>query len=153
MYATIRFALKITFAAFALAAFSLTALAQPGPSVAVPAPSGKPAPSGGPPAFGPFVPTFPPMLEGIVSHEEYRKYTAFQQQISEDPVIKELNAKIAEQARELQRLRGEASAARERLISANPEIVAIRDKIMTLMHVRASGGPMPMPVPVPAKSP
>ncbi len=88
------------------------------------------------------------MLAGIISPEEYRIFTAFQQHINEDPVIKELNAKILEHTKELQRLRAEASAVRDKLVAANPEVLAIRDKIMTVMHPHAGPGPTPMPGPV-----
>ena len=81
---------------------------------------------------------FPPMLEGIISPEEYRKYIAFQQHINEDPALKELR-----------RLRAEATAVREKLISANPEVMAIRDKISgAVMHLLPSTGSTLMPMPV-----
>ena len=41
------------------------------------------------------------MLTGIISPEEFEKFTAFQQQIGDDPAIRELNAKIAVLHKEL----------------------------------------------------
>ena len=102
-----------------------------------------------PSMFGSSTNMFPPMLEGVISHEEYRKYVAYQQQISADPALKELEARIEDQIKELRRLRAEATAAREKLISANPEIMAIRDKINgVMMHFGPSPGSKFMPTPV-----
>jgi len=90
------------------------------------------------------------MLQGIISDDEFKQYTAFQQQINEDPAIKDINAKIAKLSKELQQLRAEANATREKLVAANPEIKKIQDKITTALHARTSNGPMPMPMPMPA---
>jgi hypothetical protein len=88
-------------------------------------------------------------LEGIISAEEYRKYVTFQQHINEDPALKELDAKISDHLKELRRLRAEATAVRERLISANPEVMAIRDKISgAVMHLLPGTGSTLMPMPV-----
>lgn len=89
----------------------------------------------------------PPMLQGIVSADELKKHTAFQQQTYDDPAIKEINAKIAKLTQEIQQLRTEANATREKLISANPEMKKIHDKITAAMRTR-SGGSGPMPVPI-----
>lgn len=156
MYQTSRSAPKITCTAFAFATFTLTALAQSGPPLAIPTTSAKPAQDGGAPVpaprptmFGSSATMFPPMLEGIISPEEYRKYIAFQQHINEDPALKELDAKISDHLKELRRLRAEATAVREKLISANPEVMAIRDKISgAVMHLLPSTGSTLMPVPV-----
>jgi uncharacterized coiled-coil DUF342 family protein len=93
------------------------------------------------------------MLAGIITPEEYRTYVEFQQHLNDDPAIREMNAKIAEAAKELQRLRAEAGAVRERLTDANWEIKTIRDKIMSVMRPRAGSGPSPMPAPIPTPAP
>jgi uncharacterized coiled-coil protein SlyX len=90
------------------------------------------------------------MLTGIISPEEFEKFTAFQQQIGDDPAIKELNAKIAVLHKELLQLQAEARAVREKLISANPEMKVIRDKIMSAGHARTGTTPNSMPLPTPA---
>ena len=139
------------------AALALTALAQPTPAEAVPPTGPKPAPgSGGPVPLmnvgGPSAPMMSSMLQGIISADEYKAYTTFQQQINEDSAIKEINAKLAKLTKEIQQLRTEANATREKLISANPEIKAIRDKIMDAMHARAGNVSPAMPMPGPSKS-
>lgn len=91
------------------------------------------------------------MFEGIISHEEYRKYVTFQEHVDEDPAIKELNAEITGHMKEVRRLRAQTNAMREKLISANPEIKAIRDKISGAV-IRFSTGARSMPMPVPVKS-
>ena len=70
---------------------------------------------------------------------------AFQQQINEDPAIKELNAKVAKLTKEIQQVRGDIYATREKLIAANPEMKKIQDKIMASMQSRMNNGPIPMP--------
>jgi len=156
MHQTIRSLPKFAFVAFVFAGSLLTALAQPSAS---PAPSfPQPSPASGPipgPAFGGGPKISPsglpaPMLQGIISDDEFKQYTAFQQQINEDPAIKDINAKIAKLSKELQQLRAEANATREKLVAANPEIKKIQDKITTALHARTSNGPMPMPMPMPA---
>jgi len=156
-----RFTPRSTFVALLFAAFSLAAWAQPRPAETVPSTGPTPAPGGGGPVplmnvGGPSTPMQSPMLQGIISADEYKAYTAFQQQINEDPAIKEINAKLAKLTKEIQQLRTKANATREKLISANPEIKAIRDKIMEAMHARASkvspAMPMPGPMPGPIKS-
>ena len=91
-------------------------------------------------------PKFPSMLEGIVSPEEYQKYTAFQEHLNANPEIRQLNAQILELVREERRLRAEANALREKLMAANPEIMAIRAKFAALTV--PGGGPPVSPVPV-----
>ncbi len=90
---------------------------------------------------------FPPMLQGVVSPEEYRDYIEFQHQLDDDPAIKELNAKIVEVTKELRQLRVESSTLREKLTGANPKIEAIREKLISAMRPHFGSGPVPMPVP------
>ena len=144
---------KFTFAAFVLAAFSLNSFAQPTPANPGPSPSHGPG-IGGPvvsPSGSP-VPMGMPMPQSIISADESKTYTAFQQQINEDPAIKDLHAKIAKLTKEIQQLRLEANAAREKLIASNPEIKKIQDKITAAMQTRAPNGAAPMPLPVPNKT-
>jgi hypothetical protein len=91
--------------------------------------------------------TFPPMLAGVITPEEYRKYSEFQQHLSDAPAIQELEAKIRTRVKELQQLRAETNAARERLIAANPEVLAIREKISAALFVHPGAGPVILPVP------
>ena len=136
--------LRITILALALAMFVATASAQPTPVRTAPGGANAPAPSG-PPS-----PMLSPVLSGIISQEEYAKFTAFQQQLNDDPTIKALNASITGHIKALQQLQTEVHAAREKLIAANPDIKAIRDKMMSAG--RAGAGSAQIPVPVPAKS-
>ena len=144
---------RITLLAVVFAAGSLTAWAQPSPaktdspaSISA-APAGGPSvPTSGPVTFGPPAPMLSPALNGIISPEEYAKYRAFQQQISQDPAFQELHARIVAQNKELQRLQAEANALREKLIAANPEIKAIQDKIFAAGH----NHPRPMPATMPS---
>jgi hypothetical protein len=87
------------------------------------------------------------MLAGVITPEEYQTFISFQQHLNEDPSIKALNARISELSKELQQLHREAFAMREQLWAANPEIKAIREKIMTVNRPRGSFGPTPKPVP------
>ena len=93
------------------------------------------------------------MLQGIISNEEFKQYTAFQQQINDDPALKEIAAKIANLTKEIQQLRAEANATREKLIAANPEIKKIQEKITAAIHSRSNNGPMPMPSPTSGPTP
>jgi len=151
----IRAVSKFAFVAVALAASSLFAPAQPSPTESnSPTASPVPGPGGMGPAItksGPPTPMIAYMLQGILSDEEYKTYNAFQLHLNEDPAIKEINTRIAKLAKELQQLRMEANATREKLIAANPEIKAIQEKIATAMRSRASVGPVPMPASAPTK--
>jgi uncharacterized small protein (DUF1192 family) len=146
---------KIVFVTLMLATSALITLAQPRPVETGPSPLPNPSPGG----VGPMIsvsgtataPMLPPMLQGVISADEYKEFTAFQQHVNDDPALKEINAKIATLAKELQQLRAEATATREKLIAANPEIKAIQDKIMSVMHTR--GGPQPNTMPMPRSGP
>jgi len=102
------------------------------------------------------VPMGASMFQGIITDEEYKTFTAFQQQLNSDPAIKAINDKIAKLSQELQKLHAEASATREKLIAANPEVKAIQNKIAAAMRTRMAPGPagpssMPMPMPATGK--
>lgn len=149
---SIRFNLRIVFAVFVFGATIVTVWAQPIPSnssapslsIQVQDADGKgPLPT--PTSASPLLP--PSMLQGVISAEEQKKYSAYLQQINDDPSLKEINAKISKLAKEIQQLRMEANTVREKLISANPEIKKIQDKISATMRARSSNGPMPMPMP------
>ena len=152
MLQTIRSIPRFACVAFVLAAFSLTTSAQPVPAAAVHSPAPLPGPGGGPAIALSSPPGPMPMLQGVISADEFKTYTAFQQQVNEDPAIKDIEAKIAKLTKDIQRLRMEANATRERLIASHPEIKVIQDKIMTAMPARALQGPAPMPMPVPTKT-
>jgi len=158
MYQSIRSAPQITIAAFVLGLCPLSVIAQPGPPRIDTSGAPKPAQNGGPAVTapgqnfnGPPIQMMKsPSVDSILSPEELQKYTAFQQQLNDDPAIKELNAKIVAVNKELHQLQAESRALHEKLLAANPEIKAIRDKIMTAAHVRTGTGPGP--IAVPAKS-
>ena len=156
-----RFLPQITFLTLAFAACSLSAWAQPSPAKPDSSPTSvKAAPAGGPTvpttgpvAFGPPVPMLSPALNGIITPEEGAKLQAFQQQLSQDPAVKEMNARIGAQIKELQHLQAEANALREKLIAANPEIKAIQDKIIAAGRAHARPMPFMMPGNTPAPGP
>ena len=139
-----------SFPCIALIAFALTGVTQIGLAQSItPKSTGSPSPAAQPPGVGGSsitvsgMPT--PMLQGVISADENKAYMAFQQQINEDPAIKELNAKVAKLTKEIQQVRGDIYATREKLIAANPEMKKIQDKIMASMQSRMNNGPIPMP--------
>jgi len=154
MNQTIRSIVQYSTVALAFVAFASAAPAQPVPVLAAPGASTNIVPGTGP---MPSVPTpaglvpmsgaFPPMLVGVISPEEYRRYSEFQQHLSDDPALKELETKIRARLKELQQIRAEANAVRERLIAANPEALAIRAKITAALFARTGAGPALLPVP------
>jgi len=81
-----------------------------------------------------------PFLPGNITAEEFEKYSAFQQKLNDDPKIKELNAQIADHLKEVRRLQANLHAARDQAMLADPEIKAIRDKLMSAAH-SPGGGP------------
>lgn len=148
MFPTHRSLSRPAFITLASAALILTGWAQPKPEKASPGggPTVMPAAPGN---MGPHAPTLSPALAGIITQEEFNKYTEFQQKLNDDPSVKELNAKISEHIKAIKQLQTEAHAMREQLIAANAEIKAIRDKIMAAGHNHTGSGAGP----VPAKSP
>jgi len=139
---------------FALAASFLVGAEPPRPSGGDPTSPSKlvpgkapVAPPGSPVRLGEsgVMPT--PAFNSMISSEDFSKYSAFQQQLNQDPAIKALNEKVSVHIREIQLLQAEANALRDKLISANPEIAAIRDKIAIAMRAHASNGPIPLPLP------
>lgn len=154
MKQTIHSISKFSFVTLVLVVYSLNSFAQPTPANPSPSPSPGPGGIGGPAILipGQPMPMGMPMPQSILTAEESRAYIAFQQQINEDPAIKAINAKIEKLTKEIQQLRSEASATRERLVSSNPEIKKIQDKITTAMQPRVPAGASPMPMPAPNKT-
>lgn len=148
MNQTIRPTSRFALVAFVFAAFPLATFAQPVPS-ATPA-SSTSGPGGGGPVIAPSAMPPPAMPPGNVSADELKKYSAFQQQINEEPAIKDLMVKIAKLTQEIQQLRAETNAIREKLTAANPEMKKIQDKITSAMRTRTTNGPMPLLAPAPS---
>jgi uncharacterized coiled-coil DUF342 family protein len=92
------------------------------------------------------------MMKGTLSPDEFKQFMTFQQQINDDPALKTISTKIAQLTKEIQLLRAEANATREKLTAANPEIQKIADKMKAAMSAGTGKGPMPMPMPTPPKN-
>jgi hypothetical protein len=133
-----------------------------------------PFPGGSTPLTPPTI-TLPKYLEGVITLEQLRAFMKFQQEVNEQPEIKELLAKLAAQTQQVRLMQSELSKARAKALTDNAEMKAIADKMQGAMRARTSmpfapapgtaGSPMPMapapssslpspaqgPVPAPAK--
>ena len=95
----------------------------------------------------------PKALEGVITQEEFEAYIKFQQEIREDPVIKDLNNQIRAKRNEMFDLQKKAQAAVQASLEAHPDIKAISDKIKahnTRPATAPGGAPALRPAPTAA---
>lgn len=123
-----------------------------GPPTVMPAPGSSPNslyPAGSA-TSNPQILQLPKFLEGVITLDEYRAYQKFQQSLSDDPAIKDLNTRIIAQVYQLRLMQAEMSKLRMKANTDNPEMKAIGDKMQQAMRAHTqmpmmSGAPTPAP--------